>query len=159
MLETTRRSIGLSRRPSASSAAVRRRMKATRQRDTPAEIALRSELHRRGLRYHVDRSPIPSVRRRADLVFSSARLAVFVDGCFWHACPKHATWPKTHAAWWRRKIEGNRQRDRDTDALLVRSGWAVYRVWSHENHERAAVKIEAAIRRRVASRKGRRLSS
>jgi DNA mismatch endonuclease (patch repair protein) len=125
-------------------------MQATRRRDTPAEIALRSELHRRGLRYRIDQSPIPDVRRRADLIFISARVAVFVDGCFWHACPEHATWPKVNAAWWRTKIEGNRLRDRDTDAMLVRSGWAVYRVWSHDNPKHAARKIETAVRRRTA---------
>src|SRR5438034_877765 len=109
--------------PPASSADVRRRMQATRQRDTPAEVALRSALHRLGLRFRVQRRPIAGLSRRADIVFSTARVAIFVDGCFWHGCPEHATWPKKNARWWREKIEGNRRRDADTDAQLEAGGW------------------------------------
>jgi DNA mismatch endonuclease (patch repair protein) len=155
MLEMTRRFTGLNERPSASSPSVRHRMQATRRRDTPGEVALRSELHSRGLRYRVDRKPVPDSRRRADIVFRSARIAVFVDGCFWHACPQHATWPKVNEAWWRAKIDGNRQRDRDTDTLLVRRGWAVYRIWSHDDPKQAARKIEKAVRKRTATLDGR----
>jgi DNA mismatch endonuclease (patch repair protein) len=81
------------------------------------------------------------MRRRADLVFPSARVAVFVDGCFWHGCPEHATWPKQNAGWWRDKIEANRRRDRDTDARLREVGWQPVRVWEHEPVEEAARRI------------------
>src|SRR5689334_14787341 len=108
--------------PSASSHEVRRRMRATKQRDTPAELALRSALHRRGFRYRIQRRPVPDVRSRADIVFGPAKVAVFVDGCFWHGCPAHATWPRTNAKWWREKIDSNRRRDRATDEALLRAG-------------------------------------
>src|SRR5262249_39617381 len=94
-----------------SSPAVRRRMQATPQRDTPCELALRSAVHRLGLRYRVDWR-VPGTRRRADLAFVNTRVLVFVDGCFWHGCPEHGTWPKANASWWRDKIEANQQRDR-----------------------------------------------
>ena len=134
--------------PPASSADVRRRMQATRQRDTPAEVALRSVLHGLGLRFRVQRSPIAGLRRRADIVFAPARVAVFVDGCFWHGCPEHATWPKTNARWWREKIEGNRSRDADTDARLAAAGWLSVRVWTHEESAEAAERIACVVRSR-----------
>src|SRR5438105_2581206 len=102
--------------PLASSPEVRRRMKQTGQRDTPPELALRRVLHANGFRYRVDYAPISGLRRRADIVFSAARVAVFVDGCFWHGCPDHGTWPKTNGNWWREKIQANKRRDADTDA-------------------------------------------
>src|SRR6478672_8045793 len=109
-------------RPAASSPDVRRRMQATPRRDTPCELALRSATHRLGLRFRVD-WPLPGTRRRADLAFTRARLAVFVDGCFWHGCPVHGTWPKANAVWWHDKIVGNRRRDRDTNRRLATAGW------------------------------------
>src|SRR5258706_12912524 len=117
-------------RPPASSLDVRRRMQATRRRDTPGEIALRQALRALGLRYRVDVT-VPGTRRRADVAFIRAKVAVFLDGCFWHGCPKHGTWPKVNASWWRTKIEGNRLRDRDTDRRLRRAGWTVIRYWEH----------------------------
>ena len=135
-------------RPAAISEAVRRRMQATPRRDTPCELALRSAIHRLGLRYAVDQPPIPTTRRRADLVFRTARVAVFVDGCFWHGCPSHGTWPKANADWWRAKIALNRERDVDTNAWLKREGWAVVRVWAHENPIGAAMRIARLVRRR-----------
>jgi len=92
-----------------------RRMRAVPQRDTAPEIAIRSALHRMSLRFFIDRAPIAGLRRKADLVFPSARVAVYVDGCFWHGCPLHATWPKNNEAYWRAKIERNRARDADTN--------------------------------------------
>jgi DNA mismatch endonuclease (patch repair protein) len=121
-------------------------MQRTKRRDTPAELALRSALHRRGHRFRVDH-PLPGLRRRADLVFTRDRLAVFVDGCFWHACPEHATWPKTNEGWWRDKILGNVARDRDTNERLARMGWAVERVWEHEKPSEAADRVEATLLR------------
>ena len=103
--------------PRASSLSVQRRMQATRQRDTPCEIDLRSALRRLGLRYRVDWQ-LPGTRRRADVAFPRLKVAIMVDGCFWHACPVHATWPKKNALWWREKILANQKRDRDTDSRL-----------------------------------------
>src|SRR3989442_10311191 len=133
--------------PQASSEVVRRRMQLTPRRDTPCEIALRSAIHRMGLRFRVDWS-LPGTRRRADLAFVSAKVVVFVDGCFWHGCPKHATWPKANAKWWRDKIETNMRRDRGTDALMRASGWKVLRFWEHEDVNRAASRVVRAVESR-----------
>jgi DNA mismatch endonuclease, patch repair protein len=127
-------------------------MQVTRRRDTPGELALRSELHRRGYRFRVERPILKGLRRRADIVFPRERVAVFVDGCFWHGCPEHGTWPKKNAAWWRAKIEANRQRDADTDERLVASEWLPVRVWEHEAPSSAADRIEAVVRSRRESR-------
>jgi len=108
-------------------------MSRQRRRDTAPEIALRAELHRAGLRFRVDHL-LPGIpRRRGDVVFTRARLAVFVDGCFWHACPDHATTPGTRKEWWTEKLRKNVERDRDTDRRLLRGGWAVLRFWEHED--------------------------
>jgi DNA mismatch endonuclease (patch repair protein) len=123
-------------------------MQATRQRDTPAEVALRSALHRLGLRFRVQRRPVAGLKRRADIVFAPARVAVFVDGCFWHGCPEHATWPKKNALWWREKIEGNRKRDADTDEQLAAAGWLSVRVWGHEKPAEAAERVADIVRAR-----------
>ena len=131
--------------PLASSPAVSRRMRATGQRDTAPELALRSALHCRGLRYRVDVAPVVGLRRRADLVFGRARVAVFVDGCFWHGCPVHATWPRANAAWWRAKIEATRRRDADTNRRLADAGWTVVRVWEHEETDSAVERVVAAL--------------
>jgi DNA mismatch endonuclease (patch repair protein) len=125
-------------------------MRATKRRDTDAEVALRSELHRRGLRYRLDVRPAPEVRTRADILFPRARVAVFIDGCFWHGCPVHATWPKANAEWWRCKIEANRQRDAESTRLLSEAGWVVLRFWAHEAPARAASRIARVIRARGA---------
>ncbi|MBE7561354.1 DNA mismatch endonuclease Vsr [bacterium] len=124
-------------------------MARTRQRDTPLEVAIRKRVHASGLRYFIDRAPIPGLRRRADLVFARSRVAVFVDGCFWHCCPQHATWPKANARWWKTKLLGNVARDRDTDARLRAAGWLVVRVWEHEDPACAALRIVRAVRRRT----------
>lgn len=125
---------------------VSRRMRNTPTRDTPAEMAIRRILHAHGLRYRVDSRPIPSLRRRADLVFTKSKIAVFVDGCFWHDCPEHGSKPKTNSDWWRDKLAGNVRRDRDTTRQLVDAGWAVIRVWEHETAEAAAERIERAVK-------------
>ena len=136
---------GKGTRPVASSADVRRRMQATRRRDTPGEIALRKALWALGIRYRIDVT-LPGTRRRADVAFVRARVAVFVDGCFWHGCPKHGTWPKANAAWWRAKIEGNRRRDRNTDVTLRRAGWTVLRFWEHTDAALAARHVAKVLR-------------
>lgn len=131
-------------------------MSRTRGRDTAPERALRSLLHRRGLRFRVDYPPVRGVRRRADIVFTRARVAVFIDGCFWHGCPVHATWPRTNAAFWKDKIETNRARDRDTDRRLEEAGWVVLRFWEHEAPEAAAERVASVVATRRAERAGSR---
>jgi DNA mismatch endonuclease (patch repair protein) len=108
-------------------------MQANRGRDTSPELAVRSLLHARGLRYRVNAPLAFDRRRRADIVFSRARLAIFIDGCYWHGCPQHFQLPKTNTAFWQGKIEGNRVRDRETDAALLQGGWTVLRFWEHES--------------------------
>lgn len=126
------------------------RMAQVRNRDTAAEVAVRRELHRRGLRYFVQRAVLPG-RRRVDIVFPTARVAVYVDGCFWHSCPHHATAPKTNAQWWAEKLARNVARDRTTDAELRAAGWCVLRVWEHEEAASAADRVEAALSEALAS--------
>lgn len=130
-----------------SSREASRRMKKVRRADTSAEMELRRALHSRGLRYRVDAAVLPDKRRRVDIAFPTARIAVFVDGCFWHGCPEHATWPASNADFWRQKIETNRRRDRDTDAKLRKAGWQVIRAWEHEDPEQVATQVETFVRR------------
>ncbi|MFD9726180.1 very short patch repair endonuclease [Streptomyces sp. NPDC059072] len=129
----------------ATTATVRTRMSRQKSRDTGVEVALRKALHAKGARYRIHRKPVKGVRREADIVFGPARVAVFVDGCFWHGCPVHATWPKNNAEFWRAKIEGNRRRDLDTDARLAEAGWLAVRVWEHERADEAAVRVLAVV--------------
>nr|BFD94238.1 very short patch repair endonuclease [Kitasatospora sp. Xyl93] len=134
---------------------IRARMSKQRNHDTGIEVALRRTLHAAGLRYRVHRKPLKGVRREADVLFGPARIAVFVDGCFWHGCPEHATWPKNNAEFWREKIEKNRARDIDTDARLAEAGWLSVRVWEHENAAEAAERIIGLVheRRAISGRK------
>ncbi|MBF6178935.1 very short patch repair endonuclease [Nocardia otitidiscaviarum] len=128
-------------------AATSARMARQRRVGTAPEVALRRELHRRGARFFVDRAPVRGLRRRADIVFPRRRVAVYVDGCFWHSCPEHATFPKNNAEWWAEKLAGNVARDRDTDARLREAGWTVVRVWEHERAESAADLVWKALGR------------
>ena len=116
------------------------------RRDTKPELALRRAVWRLGLRYRVDVAPIRG-RRRADLVFTRAKVAVYVDGCFWHSCPTHATIPKANREWWVDKLQANTTRDRDTDTRLAEAGWEVVRVWEHEPVDRAARRVESVVRK------------
>jgi DNA mismatch endonuclease, patch repair protein len=115
-----------------SSPEASRRMAKVRQKGTGAEIALRRELYRRGLRYRVDFEVLKKPRRVADIAFPGRMIAIFVDGCFWHGCPEHATWPKQNSDFWRQKIEPNRTRDADTNERLRNIGWTVLRFWEHK---------------------------
>ena len=124
--------------PAPSSALASRRMRNTPTRDTPAELAIRRILYASGLRYRVDVRPEPEIPRKADIVFFRARVAVFIDGCFWHGCPEHGSSPKANAEWWRQKLGTNAERDRDTDARLRAAGWMVIRIWEHEPAAQAA---------------------
>jgi DNA mismatch endonuclease (patch repair protein) len=121
-------------------------MQGNRSRDTRPELALRKLLHARGLRYRVNAPPVRGLRRRADIVFPRQRVCVFVDGCFWHQCPDHATTPSTNQAYWATKITGNVARDRDTDARLADEGWTVLRFWEHDDVLAAADAVEARVR-------------
>jgi DNA mismatch endonuclease (patch repair protein) len=124
------------------------------RRDTKPELDLRRAVWRLGLRYRVDIAPVPGTRRKADLVFTKARVAVYVDGCFWHRCPDHATTPKANRAWWVTKLEANVARDRDTDRTLVDRGWRVIRVWEHEDPAAAAQRVARAVRSGLAGQFG-----
>ncbi|MGW4398359.1 very short patch repair endonuclease [Amycolatopsis nivea] len=121
-------------------------MKGNRGRDTVPELALRSLLHRRGLRYRVSTRPLKTSRRTTDIVFPRAKVAVFVDGCFWHGCPEHHRPSSVNSAFWREKIEGNRRRDAETTAMLEAEGWTVIRAWEHDDPVTTADQVEAAVR-------------
>src|SRR5579872_51683 len=126
-------------------------MSAQRRRDTIPELALRRRLHAMGLRYRVDTAPLATLRRKADVVFGPARVAVFVDGCFWHGCPLHGQRRHDVNGWyWPEKIARNRCRDADTDARLAAAGWAVVRVWEHEDAEVVAANVAEVVRARRA---------
>ncbi|WP_082789453.1 very short patch repair endonuclease [Tsukamurella pseudospumae] len=130
----------------ASSDGVRRSMKSNRRRDTQPELAVRREAHRLGLRYFVDRAPLRDLaRRRADLVFPRLKVAIYVDGCFWHGCPEHHSVSKTNAEFWATKVEKNRARDEDTNQRLRKAGWTVVRVWEHEDPATAAAAIKDVV--------------
>lgn len=116
------------------------------RRDTRPELEIRRELHARGLRYRVDASPVPGRRGRADILFRQARVAVYVDGCFWHSCPDHGVLPKGNREWWREKLAATVRRDRSTDSALRELGWRVVRIWEHEDPAAAADRIEAIVR-------------
>lgn len=120
--------------------------RANRRVDTKAEVALRSELHRRGRRFRKDHLlRLGDVRVRPDIVFTRWRTAVFVDGCFWHSCPDHLHVPKTNQQYWVPKLEANVARDRRVDAALTDAGWRVLRVWEHEDVASAADRIEGVL--------------
>ncbi|WP_416562980.1 DNA mismatch endonuclease Vsr [Nocardia testacea] len=136
---------GQPRRSWASSPAVRSVMRANRNRDTRPEIALRGAIRALGLGYRVDIRPEPSIRRRADVVFLGAKVAVFCDGCFWHGCPTHYRPARQNSEFWGAKIANNRSRDRETDKLLTQAGWCVMRVWEHEDPVIAADRIKNAV--------------
>ena len=123
----------------------RRSMSRQRTRDTRPELAVRRRLHALGYRYRVDHRPLPDLRVRGDLVFTRARVVVFVDGCFWHRCPQHATSPRHNGGWWQTKLEINVARDRATDRRLAKEGWRVVRIWEHETPDDAVSVITDAL--------------
>jgi DNA mismatch endonuclease, patch repair protein len=144
----------LGRPPAATDEAARKRMRSTRRRDTAAEMAIRRALHSAGLRYRIDHPVLDDRRRRVDVVFSRERVAVFVDGCFWHSCPEHRTTPKANRAWWKAKLRANWERDRRTDEELRARGWTVIRSWEHEDPELVAARVRRVVlaRRREKGR-------
>jgi DNA mismatch endonuclease, patch repair protein len=131
----------------ASSQASRAVMRANRGRDTVPELALRSAVHALGLRYRVNIRPLREVPRTADLVFTRAKVAVFLDGCFWHGCAQHHRPAKgATAGFWNEKIAYNRRRDANTDERLRQAGWYVVRVWEHEDPQEAALSIAERVK-------------
>lgn len=137
--------------PHPSSPAAAAVMRGNRGRDTGPEVALRSALHRRGLRFKKHSRPIPDLRSTPDVVFAGARVAVFLDGCFWHRCPEHGNSPRVNSAYWSAKLDGNVARDRCNDAALREAGWEVVRVWEHEDPAAAADRLLQMVSRRVAA--------
>ncbi len=135
----------LSKESWASSEAARRTMQGNRRRDTAPELAVRRLLHAAGCRYRVDAQPLPGLRRRADIVFTRQKLAVFLDGCYWHGCPMHGATPRTNSDYWSAKLAANRARDADTVERLAEQGWHAARYWEHED----AVAVAADVLRRL----------
>lgn len=122
---------------------------------TSPETRLRQELHSRGLRFRVQYKVEGLARRRIDIAFTRWRVAVSVDGCFWHGCPDHCVIPKNNRDWWLWKFEVNRARDLDTDHRLDELGWTSLRVWEHEEPVRAADRVEQALLQLGFSRRRR----
>lgn len=108
-------------------------MLGNKARDTKPELAVRRALHAAGFRYRVDTRPSLELRSRADIVFTKRKIAVFVDGCFWHGCPLHATMPESNVDYWVPKLQRNIERDRETTLKLKSLGWVVLRFWAHED--------------------------
>lgn len=127
-------------------------MAAQATRDTAPEMALRRALHGRGLRYRVGARPVQDLRRTADIVFTRAKVAVFVDGCFWHQCPEHGTIPRVNREWWATKLQGNVERDQATTTALTAVGWTVIRCWEHEDPASTADLVEQAVGEALATR-------
>lgn len=124
-------------------------MQANRGRDTGPELAVRRILHADGLRYRVSIRPLPELRRTADVVFTRAKIAVFIDGCFWHGCPEHYQRPVAHRDYWDEKVRRNKERDAETDACLAQAGWVVIRRWEHEDAVAVARQVEECWRAAV----------
>ncbi|MEU6872309.1 very short patch repair endonuclease [Streptomyces sp. NPDC046751] len=131
----------------ASSAGRRRNMQAIRSRDTKPERLIRRLVHAQGLRYRVGAKPLPDLRRTADMVFRPTKVAVFIDGCYWHGCPEHYVPPKTNPGYWSDKVARNMARDRDTNQQLTDAGWTVLRFWEHESPGECADQIVLAVSR------------
>lgn len=136
----------------ASTPAVRRSMQGNRRRDTKPEVAVRRLVHASGLRYRVDFRPLTSLNRRADLVFTRHKIAVFIDGCFWHGCPDHHTVARSNKEYWAAKVSQNRERDHDTDRALRSAGWTVLRAWEHEPAGEVARRVIDAVEARRGGR-------
>ena len=135
----------LASHPGNADPAAAARLAKARRADTAPEVALRRILHAHGLRYRVG-YPVPGAPRRSiDIAFTRARLAIFIDGCYWHGCPQHSTAPKNNAGWWQDKFAANAARDADTNRLLVEKGWTVMRVWEHENPGEVASRVMEAL--------------
>lgn len=136
---------GAENRPVPKDETVRRNMERQRRRDTDCELMLRKALHAAGFRFRVN-YPVPErPRRTIDIAFTRQRLAIFVDGCFWHGCEEHGVQPKHNAEWWSSKLAANRERDAETTALLVAAGWRVLRLWEHQSVNEQFTLVEQAL--------------
>jgi DNA mismatch endonuclease, patch repair protein len=121
-------------------------MRGNRRVDTSPEVALRRRLHADGLRFRKDyRLAAGDVHARADVVFPRQRVAVFLDGCYWHGCPEHCRMPARNADYWQAKIARNRARDARITKALTDEGWHVVRIWEHEALEQAALRVREAL--------------
>ncbi|WP_203633544.1 very short patch repair endonuclease [Streptomyces halstedii] len=136
-----------------SSPSVSARMSRQARRDTAPEVAVRKLLHASGYRYRLNERVPHMSRRTIDIAFTRARVAVFLDGCFWHGCPDHATRPKSNAEWWRQKLDKNMARDAETTAHLVSEGWTVLRFWEHQPPTEVAEVVAEAVDRERSSRR------
>jgi DNA mismatch endonuclease (patch repair protein) len=145
----------------ATSPEARRAMQGNRSRDTLPEMRLRRAAHKLGLRYRVNAllPGLPTRRRRADLLFPGVRVAVFLDGCFWHGCPEHHRQPAANSQYWMTKVSRNMERDRETDALLRDAGWTVVRFWEHEDPNTAAESLRRLVAGRYTAGKDERTAS
>ncbi|WP_153456625.1 very short patch repair endonuclease [Streptomyces smaragdinus] len=137
-----------------SSPSVSSRMSRQASRDTKPETAVRKILFAAGRRYRLNVKVPGMSRRTIDIAFTRAKVAVFMDGCFWHGCPEHATQPKSNAAWWREKLDKNMTRDTETNAHLTAAGWTVLRFWEHEEPAEVAVKVAAAVDAKARKARG-----
>jgi DNA mismatch endonuclease (patch repair protein) len=132
--------------PFPTSAGVTANMKANRRTDTKPELALRAALHALGYRYRKDfRLDLPLRRVRPDVAFTRRKVAVFIDGCFWHACPEHGSKPKSNQWYWSPKLAKNVERDRAADEALAQAGWTVVRLWEHTPLEDAVALVVDAV--------------
>lgn len=120
-------------------------MQANKGRDTNAELRVRRIIHALGYRYRVNHRPEADVRRTADMVFTRARVAVFIDGCFWHGCPEHYRKPGSNEGYWSDKVRANRERDAETSRMLRKRGWTVVRIWEHVAPDQAARLVVSAV--------------
>lgn len=134
--------------PEPPTDAVRRRMVAQLRTGTKPEILLRKLLFADGFRYRVNYKVPGAPRRTIDIAFPGKRVAVFVDGCFWHGCPQHSVPAKHNGTWWAEKLSANQARDTETTALLEDEGWLVARIWEHEPAGAAAALVESVLARR-----------
>ncbi|MEU0130535.1 very short patch repair endonuclease [Streptomyces sp. NPDC006289] len=139
-----------------SSPDVSARMSRQARRDTAPEVAVRKLLHASGYRYRLNERVPHMSRRTIDIAFTKAKVAVFLDGCFWHGCPAHATQPRSNAEWWRQKLDRNMARDVETTAHLVAEGWTVLRFWEHELPAQVAEQVANAVDSEKSARRTRR---
>jgi DNA mismatch endonuclease (patch repair protein) len=131
-------------------------MRANRSKDTKPELALRQVLHRHGYRYRVGlRLTLPGRNVRPDIVFTKRRVAVFIDGCFWHSCPEHGRCPSDPTGYWRAKLARNRERDTAVDEAMAASGWTVVRIWEHEPSDLALARVSAVLNRPDSAQEAR----
>ncbi|MFH9618191.1 very short patch repair endonuclease [Streptomyces pratensis] len=136
-----------------SSPGVSARMSRQARRDTAPEVAVRKLLHAAGYRYRLNERVPGMSRRTIDIAFTRAKVAVMIDGCFWHGCPEHATQPKSNAEWWRQKLDRNMARDAETTAHLTAQGWMVLRFWEHQVPVQVADTVAEVVDREKSARR------